>query len=203
MAKGIHRYLSSDHNVFSTLYKSYYEQMVRIARYYVGNAEMAEDVVSDAFAKLWELRDELETIKDVRKFLFVMVKRKCLDELNKHSYKKRDDLDSTPPHLKVNIKNPETTYLNQELSERIEAALQKLPEKCRIVFLLVKEDKLRYKEVARQLNISEKTVEMHVGNALKALRKDLIAYAPPPKTDDKESSASIISILTIVILKFF
>ena len=190
MAKGIHRYLSLDHNAFSSLYKSYYRQMVRIARYYLGSAEMAEDVVSDAFAKLWELRDELDTIKDARKFLFVMVKRKCLDELNKHSFKKRNDLDTAPPHFKVNVKNPETTYLNQELSERIAAALQKLPEKCRTVFLLVKEDKLKYKEVAKQLNISEKTVEMHVGNALKSLRKELVAYAPHPKTGKKRSSLS-------------
>lgn len=183
MGESVHSHLhqgpNSFNSLFSNVYKNYHLQMLRIARYYLSDYVLAEDVVSDIFAKLWEMRLDLKSVKDLKSYLFVMVKRKCLDEANRHSYKKRQSLEEISPRYFVNFKGPETTFLNKELGERIAISLQKLPDKCRTVFLLVKEDKLKYKEVAQILNISEKTVEMHVGNALKALRKDLEAYAIP------------------------
>ena len=158
--------------------------MLRLARHYLSHSPqsvLADDVVSEVFAKLWEIRASLHEIKETRKFLLVMVKRRCLDELARHTNKKRETLEDMAPRYLVNFKNPETAYLNRELGEQIRLSLEKLPDKCRTAFLLVKEDRLRYKEVAQLLNISEKTVEMHVSHALKALRNDLQAYIGPPK----------------------
>lgn len=170
--------------LYYDLYETYHQQMLRLARHYLSNNPnclLADDVVSEVFAKLWEIRSSLHEIKEARKFLFVMVKRRCLDELAKHTNKKRQTLENAAPRFLVNFKNPETAYLNRELGEQIRVSLEKLPHKCRTAFLLVKEDRLRYREVAQLLDISEKTVEMHVSNALRALRKDLQAYVNPLK----------------------
>lgn len=158
--------------------------MLRLARHYLSNSPnslLADDVVSEVFAKLWEIRASLHEIKEARKFLFVMVKRRCLDELARHTNKKRETLENTAPRFLVNFKNPETAYLNSELGEQISVSLAKLSHKCRTAFLLAKEEKLRYKEVAQMLDISEKTVEMHVSHALKTLRNDLQGYIQPRK----------------------
>lgn len=183
--------LNSEYDAFSELYRAHYPQMLRVARYYLESMALAEDVISEVFAKLWERRAEVADIKDPKSYLFIMVKRKCLDELDQFRSKRHEDFAKMPPHFLVTARNPETAYINKELSERIAASLQKLPDKCRTVFLLVKEDKLRYKEVANLLDISEKTVEMHVGNALKALREDLAAYVPTAKNRKKSAFRSI------------
>jgi RNA polymerase sigma-70 factor (family 1) len=178
---------SKSENIFSEIYNSYHLKLLRVVRYYLNHHLLAEDVLADVFAKLWENRSSLEEIKDIRSYLFVMVKRRCLDEINKSSYNGHEDVMNVSPHILINFKNPETAYLNKELAERIKMSLQKLPNKCRTVFLMVKEDRLRYKEVAELLNISEKTVEMHMGNALKALRKDLESYAMPHRKSKNKS----------------
>lgn len=190
--------VSGSHDFFSDVFESYHLQMLRIARYYLSDYSVAEDVVSDVFAKLWEKRFELNKIQDLKSYLFVMVKRKCLDEANKYRSKKVKHLEDASPRYFVNFKNPEVAFLNNELAERIAASLQKLPEKRRAVFLLVKEDQLKYKEVAQLLNISEKTVEMHVGNALKALRKDLEAYAAP-SNKKKGISRALVAIKSVML----
>lgn len=198
MGEGVDRLYDPEYNeLFSGLFKRYRPSMLRVARYFLENMEMAEDAVSEVFAKLWENRAELSKIRDPKNYLFILIKRKCLDEAAKFSFSMREDLSKTPPRLLVTAKNPETAYMNRELFERLAVSLQKLPDKCRSVFLMVKEDKLRYKEVADLLNISEKTVEMHVGNALKALRKDLAAYYTASKHKSKSISPSMISILLL------
>lgn len=198
MGEGVGRLHDPEYNeLFSGLFKRHRPLLLRVARYFLENVEMAEDAVSEVFAKLWENHVELANIHDPKNYLFILVKRKCLDEARKFSFSKREDLSKTPPHMLVTTKNPETAYINHELYECFAVSLQKLPDKCRAVFLMVKEDKLRYKEVAELLNISEKTVEMHVGNALKALRKDLAAYQSISKHKGKPLSPSIISLLLL------
>jgi RNA polymerase sigma-70 factor (family 1) len=186
-------------NTFSDIYRTYHLKLLRVGRYYLNDHLLAEDVVADVFAKLWEARSSLKEIKDIKSYLFVIVKRRCLDEINKSSHKNNQTLENVSAHVFVNFKDPETAYLNKELAERLKIALQKLPDKCRTVFLMVKEDQLRYKEVAELLNISEKTVEMHVGNALKALRKDLKLYAAPPKKAKNPLLDRIIMIMVSLI----
>lgn len=196
LGSGNPRYLASDlDSLYSDIYKEYQPQMLRVARYYLSDYLLAEDIVADAFEKLWGIRADLEQIKDIKSYLFTMVKRRCLDEIKKYSNKNRQDIEKVSPRFFIGFKNPETSYLNKELAERIIISLQNLPHRCRTVFLMVKEDKLRYKEVAQLLDISEKTVEMHVGNALKALRKDLEVYVNPPKKKTKQTFASITTFL--------
>jgi RNA polymerase sigma-70 factor (family 1) len=182
MSNGSRTYMESDSgDAFAGLYNDYRLRLIRVAYYYFNCHSFAEDVVADVFARLWERRESLAGISDIKSYLFRMVRNKCLDEINKISFKGHQALENDLPQIFINFKNPETTYLNNELAEKIKISLQKLPIKCRTVFLMVKEDHLRYKEVAELLNISEKTVEMHVGNALKALRNDLETYVKPYK----------------------
>lgn len=186
MKQGTGENLNSDcDSLFSELYRAHHSKMLRIAKYYLSNNFMAEDVVSDVFANLLKLHSGLLKIKNIKNYLFIMLKRRCIDEVNKYCYSNQQDLERVSPRFLISLKNPETTYLNNELAERFANSLQKLPDKCRIVFLLVKEDKLRYREAAELLNISEKTVAMHVGNALKALRRDLEAYIYPHRVTKK------------------
>src|SRR5690606_34527687 len=70
------------------------------------------------------------------------------------------------------------TVASNELERRINAAIETLPEQCRMVFKLSRFEELKYAEIAAQLNISIKTVENHMGKALKIMREQLQDYLP-------------------------
>ncbi|MGK7397296.1 MAG: RNA polymerase sigma-70 factor [Candidatus Cyclobacteriaceae bacterium M3_2C_046] len=200
MGNAVHKYLKSTENSsLAELYEKYHIVLIRIAKYYLQSYPAAEDVVSDVFTKMLEKDQSLNQINNLRNYLFTSVKRKCLDEL-KLSYNRNEALDfSDHQSIKIDFKDPETSYLNQELSNNIKVAIEKLPARCRTIFLMVKEDNLKYKEVAEVLNISQKTVEMHMGNALKALRKDLEHYSLPQKSKKTGSLMHFINLILTII----
>jgi len=198
MEKTIHKYLNvNTESEFSRFYLDYYPKLFRVASFYLARRSLAEDIVGEVFSSLWERRATLHEIQDLESYLFIMVKRKCLDEKKKIRHKNHQQIDQMDPSIMISFRNPETAYLNHELEEKLQKSILKLPEKCRLVFLLVKEDQMKYKEVAKLLNISQKTVEMHVGNALKALRLDLHAYARPQKEPVSRSLSGIFNSLLL------
>ena len=201
MGKAVHKNLyHSQHNLLVEVYEKYHPGLIRTAKYYLRSYQQAEDVVADVFAKILEKSLDLRKIENIQNFLYTLVKRKCLDEIQKLSYKNRQDLENSINHkIFINFKDPETAYMNQELADKIKLSVEKLPDKCRTIFLMIKEDKLKYKEVAEILNISQKTVEMHMANALRALRKDLDAYSLPVKKDKKNSTFSFIMFIISII----
>ncbi len=183
----IHKYIETEcqHNL-TEVYNKYQSKLYRLAFHYLKTKQAAEDVVADVFAKIIESGIDLNKIRNIEGYLYLMVKRRCLDELQKFSNKKCQELNTSLNHqVLVTFNDPETEYLNKELALKISSSINKLPEKCRMVFLMVKEDKLKYKEVAQLLDISEKTVEMHMGLALKSLRSDLQAFKNAEKSQLK------------------
>lgn len=183
MGKGIHKYLKTPKDLtLADVYEKYHVGLIRLAKYYLHSVQKAEDAVSDVFYKIMETEVEFSKIENIKNYLYTSVKRKCLDELNKSSAKNQGLDNIEHQNISVNFKDPETTYLNRELGSKIKLCIENLPDRCRTVFLMVKEDNLKYKEVADILNISQKTVELHMGNALKALRKSLEDYAIPKKS---------------------
>jgi RNA polymerase sigma-70 factor (ECF subfamily) len=181
MGRAIQKYLkSANHILLADAFEKYHVRMVSVAAFYLKSHQHAEDVVAEVFTQMLEKKVVLEKINNPKSYLYTAVKRRCLDELNKASFKNRQDLESVINHkVFINFKDPEAAYLNQELMEKLQDSIKNLPLKPRTVFLMVKEDNLKYKEVAEILNISEKTVEMHMGIALKALRNDLKHFKIP------------------------
>ncbi|MFW5700825.1 MAG: sigma-70 family RNA polymerase sigma factor [Cyclobacteriaceae bacterium] len=187
MAKAIHKYIEVENqNILTEVYNKFQVKLYRLAFHYLRTKQAAEDVVADVFAKIIESDIDLNKINNKEGYLYLMVKRRSLDELQKFSNKKNLELDTVlNSQVFVTFNDPETEYLNRELALKISSSINRLPEKCRMVFLMVKEDKLKYKEVAQILDISEKTVEMHMGLALKSLRIDLQAFKKPDKAHQK------------------
>ena len=164
-----------DSQTIESLFQDHYEGLCRYAFSILKNQDEAEDVVQKLFLKIWEKRKELEIQSYIKSYLFRAVYNSSLNELKRINKKSMQEELENLPQLKTDDSEP---ILYQELEGRIEEALQTLPEKCGEVFQLSRFKDLSYKEISEQLNISIKTVENHMGKALKMMRMELQDYLP-------------------------
>jgi RNA polymerase sigma-70 factor (ECF subfamily) len=123
---------------------------------------------------LWQKRDTLDTISNINVYLYVAVKHASLNELRKKKIAGPLSLNELTVHHLHLVSNPESLFITHELQNRVRSAIEQLPPQCKLIFKLVKEDGLSYKEVAAILNISVKTVDTQLYLALKKLSKWLL-----------------------------
>lgn len=160
-----------DHSAFTEIYNRYWKKLFLVAAHKVKNLEEAEEIVQHIFVSLWNRRGNLKITSSLSSYLSVSVKYRVIKALDKqyHQPKYTDSLgmrgiadDSTQEWL---------DFL--ELKERLEKLVCSLPEKCRLVYRMSREQGLSQKRIAEELEISEKTVEAHLGKAIKTLRTGL------------------------------
>jgi RNA polymerase sigma-70 factor (ECF subfamily) len=161
---------------------------------YVNQKEIAEEIVSDVFVKCWLNRKTLTEILNPETYLFVAVKNQSLNHIKKYSSIHLVQIDETNSVEFVNTFNPQKEIENKELIFRMDKAITALPQQCRIVFRLIKEDGMKYKEVAEILNISPRTVQTQLFRAIKKLSVVLSNYN---KLTDQAHKTNIFKALSI------
>jgi len=159
-----------DPNAFTEIYSRYWKRLFTLALHRLHSREMAEDVVQDVFSGLWQRR--ANTIIDaLEPYLAVATRYAAFRQLSKSKLTVEADslLDSM---LADTDDTTAVRFLQQSMQEELKA----LPEKCRLVFDYSRNKGLSNKEIAQQLNISEKAVEKHITKALQRLRIQLRHY---------------------------
>jgi RNA polymerase sigma-70 factor (family 1) len=131
--------------------------------------ELAEEVASDVMITLWRRRETITAINNIKVYAFVIAKNLCLNILKKNSGGRIVSLDDISVDLRVDNNTPEWILINDELRRSLNNAINELPTQCKIIFRLVKEDGLSYKEVAEILDISVKTVDSQLVIATRRL----------------------------------
>ncbi len=167
---------------YGKIYRELSGLLFSLAKQYLGDASEAEEIVQDAFLKLWEARAQLNDASNVRNFLYTVVKNNCLNSLrnkqNAARLLKNYHYTEMQYHYEALSKTGESFMQFQELKEKIDTAITALPDDLRIVFEMNRFQEMRYKDIALQLEISEKTVEARMSKALKLLRTNLKDYLP-------------------------
>ncbi|WP_317898354.1 RNA polymerase sigma-70 factor [Aurantibacillus circumpalustris] len=158
---------------FEDMYKGHYKMLRNAAENIIGDADSAHDVVQDVFVKLWNRRDEVSAILNVKAYLFRSVINTSLTYLENNKNKTRIG------ELKIESSGTtDSPLLTKELEVKIQTALNNLPPKCKAIFALSRFEGLKNKEIAEQLGLSLKTVENQMGIALKKMKEDLKYYLP-------------------------
>lgn len=161
---------------FDFFFNYYYAGLcVYVQKIFSLPVEEARDIVQDVFVKFWNDREKLTIHYSIRSYLFVSVKNKCLDLLKKKSslikvQEISTEHDSADESFEI--------FVFSELENLFNSSLTKLPERCREVFELSRLKGMKNREIAAQLNISEKTVENQITKALHVLREELKDYLP-------------------------
>lgn len=170
---------------FSRVYSIYFPKLVRFAREFVLSTEDAENIIQDLFIYLWEHQDLFENLSNLNAFLFVLVKNRCIDFIRQKRLvgQKREEFEFVMDkelQLKMYaLQQFDENALSVEAVEIIlNEAIDRLPEKCREIFILSRMEGLKYKEIAERLHVSTKTVENQIITALKKLRLELKDYLP-------------------------
>lgn len=160
-----------DQQAYKELYTSLYAYLFGFARTIVPCRETAEEIVSDVFIKLWERRKELEKIENLRVYLYVATRNVAFNYLDKqkrtptHSHS-IDDINAEFTSIYF---DPEQLLITADMLALIQKAIDQLPPKCKMIFKLVKDDGLKYREVAEVLSLSVKTVENQLAIALEKI----------------------------------
>ena len=158
-----------DQQAFKKFYQLLFFKLYQFAFSYVHSKENAEEVANDVFLNLWQKRSSLDTITNINVYLYVATKNASLNYLRKKNLALPLSIDDLTVHHLHLGSNPESLLINREIQTRIREAIEQLPSRCRLIFKLIKEDGLTYKEVADILEISVKTVDAQLYIALKKL----------------------------------
>jgi len=147
---------------YETLYELLSSPLANFCFSFVKSREASEEIVSDVFIKLWQIRSKLTEISNLKVYLYTIARNFCLNYITRHAKNpvvRIDEIDFEPV---VTLGNPEEIYLSSEAIHTIQHCIRTLPPQCRIIFQLVKEDGMSYREAADILNISVLTVRNQV-----------------------------------------
>jgi RNA polymerase sigma-70 factor (ECF subfamily) len=168
--------LAGDEATFEGVYKHFIRPLHVYAISILRDEDTAKGMVQNVFLKLWERRERLEFSGSIKAYLYGAVYNECLNNL-RHQKIKVNHQQHVMHTTKDNAEEGTGMEL-LDLKEKLQQAMNELPEKCRMVFQLSRFEDLKYKEIADQLGISIKTVENQMGKALKTLRLKLVDYLP-------------------------
>jgi RNA polymerase sigma-70 factor (ECF subfamily) len=167
-----------DEVAFGELFKLYFPRLLLFAEAILKSREQAEEAVEDVFLKLWENRKVLSAVNNINYYLLVAAKHRALDYLEKIKKQAVIGLDEVEVEFGDIPVNPENTLISAESVRIIQTIINDLPPRCKLIFRLVKEDGLKYREAADLLNVSVKTIETQMSLALSKIGAALQTRLP-------------------------
>ncbi len=165
-----YRISNEDHAAFASLFELFNKRLVTFSRSLVHSKETAEDVVEDVFVKVWSKRHTIHTIDNLAVYLYVAVKNLSLNKISEKARQMiTQPFDDIEPQVEALAENPYSLLITSEMLGKMNKAVEELPPRCKMIFKLVREDGLRYKEVAQILNISVNTIDVQMAIAVKRI----------------------------------
>ena len=160
-----------DSTAFSYVFQKYYQALYQFAGRFVKDAQTAENIVQDVFVKLWTNRENCLITSSLKSYLYAATRNTALNFLSRE--KKQLSTEDLMSDRQDTTANPEEQIIENEMIDGVHKAIEKLPEKCRYVYLMKRYDDLKYHEIAEILDISINTVKTQMKRALKSLLKNL------------------------------
>ena len=183
-AHSIEGLIIGDEETYISLFREYYIGLCSYSRRYVGRKDIAEEIVSETFMKIWENRAKLTITTSIKAYLFQAVcnnslnyLRKLKNENNQEKYFKETESGNIGFAMPID-EIEEQSLIMEDISEKIEEAVSKLPEQQQRAFRLKRFEGKKNKEVAEIMGLSVKTIEMHLSKATLHLRENLKDYLP-------------------------
>lgn len=165
--------LHEDLNAYEALYRLFFPRLQNFCFSIVKSKEVAEEIVSDVFVKLWEVRIKLTEIYNLKVYLYTIAKNLSVNYLNKHDRHPIISINGLKDDSPVILANPEELCITSDIVHKIQQAIRQLPPQCSLIFQMVKKDGLKYKEVAQILHISTITVRNQMAIAIRKLAESL------------------------------
>ncbi|MBN9385813.1 MAG: RNA polymerase sigma-70 factor [Chitinophagaceae bacterium] len=177
--------LCDDMAAYRKLYDSLHRELFLFSYSIIKSREVAEEIVSDVFIKLWRIRNELPAIENLTVFMYTIARNLSINHITRNYKYPKVSLDTIEVENIATFDNGEELFISAELSRRVGLAIQGLPSQCKLVFQLAREHGLKYREVAAILNISELTVRNQLVIAAKKIAAAAQLDVPTVRTRQK------------------
>jgi RNA polymerase sigma-70 factor (ECF subfamily) len=174
----LHRISQNDEIAFKQLFEHFFPGLLSFSTSILRNQHVAEEVVEDVFIKLWEKRDTVTSVRKISFYLYKAVRYASINAIEKQKKYASLSLDEVGDFFSFSYSKSDLSLISKENCQKIAEAINHLPPKCKLIFRLVKDEGLKYKEVSELLNLSEKTVENQMNIAFKKLIETLNITAP-------------------------
>lgn len=174
-SKLIQRMIDGDQTSFELLFRYYYPGLVIFAANIVADKDEAEEIVQDFFVRLWENRSAIKAGNSIKSYVFTSVKNRSINYL-KNYHVKQQVVEELKKQMETEIRFNPDIYTNTELHRRLKEAFTKLPPRTAEIFTLSRFKGFSNDQIAEDLQLSKRTVETQVSNALKILRKELKGF---------------------------
>jgi RNA polymerase sigma-70 factor (ECF subfamily) len=168
-----HLISQGDEKAFRKLFDAYAQKLISFVFAIVKAKDISLEIVDEVFIRLWKNKQNISNIKNIRVYLYTAVKNASLNHLSRKAFAQ-----ITEPFNDIDIlinddQVPDKQMITAELFNKIHEAVNELPPRCKMIFKLLREDGLKYKEVADILNISENTVDAQMVIAVKRIREKI------------------------------
>ena len=170
------RIRAGEEGAFDAVFRAHYAHLVRMAESIIRERALAEEIAQEVLLELWRRRESLEVQQTFRAYLIRSTRNRALNHIRHQRIVEREA--SSAALESRSSPSAEDEVLGVELEQAVRDAIGGLPENCREVFLLSREQGLKYAEIAAVLGISIKTVEKRMGQALSELRQRLAPWLP-------------------------
>jgi RNA polymerase sigma-70 factor (ECF subfamily) len=175
-------YQPGNRSAFDSLFRNYYAGLCSFAHIYVKSAYLAEEIVQEVFIKIWEKHDKINIHTSISAYLYRSVFNACMTFIksSQESDFKHIDLDDASIRnelLSMDLADSEFSKIFAEDAERdLEAVISSLPEQCREIFMMCREDNQSYKEISNLLKVSKSTVKTQMSRAMNKIMKQMEKY---------------------------
>ncbi|MEP1064774.1 MAG: RNA polymerase sigma-70 factor [Cyclobacteriaceae bacterium] len=185
-------------NIHQWFESCYQRNFTNLYQYVIGitkDGQAAEDIVSETFMNLWSNRENLTSINNIDSYLFITVKNSTIRFVTRNPNQfSRGNLEETIKE--IDRHDPEQVMLEQELVGTINDAINRLPDKCQIVYKLVRQEGKSVKEVAVEMGVSEGAIKNHITKAVSKIREEVTDYLEA--SDDSKSEYGTFNILLLI-----
>lgn len=172
----LRRVKNSDMVAFQQLFSNYHDSLFRFVVYKVKDSDLAEDITQETFLRVWKKRQSLVPEKSFFSLIARISTNLCYDHF-RHVEVRNRHKDQLPDYGKSHFDDPEKINQAEMLEEEIQRVVnEKLPDRCRSIFILSRMEGRTNPEIAEILGLSIRTVENQIYRALKILKKSLANY---------------------------
>ncbi|MBW8685131.1 RNA polymerase sigma-70 factor [Chitinophaga sp. B61] len=171
------RIATGDEQAYRQLFRQFYKPLCQFASSVVKSNEQAEEIASDVFMNIWKNRERLLQVSNLKVYLYVATRNTALNYLNQQQLQ-HFSIDELSVDVSVADSTPEQLMISGEMARKMADAVNNLPPRCKIIYKLIREDGLKYKEVASILEISVNTIDVQMAIACKKISESLRLYLP-------------------------
>ena len=192
--------VENDRNSFNIFFEHYHSKLIRFAMFFVVRYDQAEDIVSNVLVRLLRNREKVFLMEKFEGYLFRAIKNEALNYLKKEKRVAVYNIDDEDDFMCKEFVDPLEELVAKELRLLIANTVERLSPKRRMVYKLIKDEGLKYREVAELLDISERTVEVHLKLALKDIREVVIKYISKNPGVSDQNYLKIVKMVALLVI---